>query len=129
LLGVAEMQRAVLSKYTDPNLRVYMVWVPKLRGMERDVPSATLQFPEPRALHFWDRPSVLVQGYRDTLGLPEDAWDVFMLYGPEARWDGDRPPAPTHWAHQLGSKDKPRVHGPWLDGDVFLQKVLSYSRQ
>jgi hypothetical protein len=117
------MQRSVLSKYTDPTLRVYMVWVPKLRGLERDVPSATIQFPELRALHFWDEPSVLVQGYRDTLRLSEDAWDVFLLYGPEATWAGDRPPEPSYWAHQLGSEGKPRLQGPWLDGSVFLEKT------
>jgi hypothetical protein len=115
----------VLAKLPDPNLRVYMVWVPKLRGLERDVPSATIQIPEPRALHFWDAPSVLVRGYRETLSLSEDAWDVFLLYGREARWEGERPPEPAYWAHQLGSRNRPRVTGPWLDGSVFFEKTIS----
>jgi hypothetical protein len=119
------MQNNVLSKTSDLDVRVYMVWVPKSRGLERDVPSATIQFPELRARHYWDQPSVLVQGYRDTLKLTEDAWDVFLLYGPDARWDGARPPEPVYWAHQLGSKDKPRVSGPWLDGAVFFEKLRS----
>jgi hypothetical protein len=117
------MQNAVLTKYADPNLRVYMVWVPKLRGLERDVASATTQYPEGRAMHFWDAHSALVTGYRETLQLPEDAWDVFLLYGPDAKWEGARPPEPTYWSHQLGSKDKPRLQGPWLDGAVFLEKL------
>lgn len=117
------MQREVFSKVQDPDLRVYMVWVPKSRGLERDVASATTQYPEPRARHFWDAPSVLVTGYRDTLQLSEDAWDVFMLYGPDARWEGNRPPKPEYWAHQLGTKEKPRVNGPWLDGAVFLESL------
>lgn len=119
------MQRHVLTKYQDPNLRVYMVWVPKSRGLERDVASATTQYPEPRAMHFWDAPSVLVTGYRETLQLSEDAWDVFMVYGPDARWDDTRPPKPAYWAHQLGTRDKPRVNGPWLDGAVFLERLLA----
>ena len=123
------MQREVLAKYPDPDLRVYMVWVPKLRGLERDVASATMQVPEPRARHFWDAPGVLVSGYRDTLRLPEDAWDVFLLYGPDAKWEGSRPPEPAYWAHQLGSKDKPRVSGPWLDGAVFLDKLQAFAVQ
>jgi hypothetical protein len=121
------MQREVLTKYPDPGLRVYMVWVPKLRGLERDVASATTQYPEARALHFWDAPSVLVTRYRETLELPEDAWDVFLLYGPDARWEGDRPPMPAYWAHQLGSPAKPRLHGPWLDGRLFFERLSSLS--
>ena len=122
------MQTQVLAKYQDPDLRVYMVWVPKLRGLERDVASATVQFPEPRSRHFWDAPSVLVTGYRDTLELSEDAWDIFLLYGPDARWEGTRPPEPAYWAHQLGSKEKPLIHGAWLDGGQFLGKLLAVSK-
>jgi hypothetical protein len=119
------MQSAVLSKPELPDVRVYMVWVPKLRGLERDVPSATIQFPELRAQHYWDRSSVLVNGYRATLKLPEDAWDVFLLYDRNAKWEGVQPPEPVYWAHQLGKKEKPRVDGPWLDGAVFLEKLRS----
>jgi hypothetical protein len=118
------MQQEVLAKVNDPDLRVYMVWVPKSRGLERDVASATRQYPEPRAQHFWDARSVLVDGYEQTLQLPEDAWDVFMIYGRGARWEGTMPPAPDYWAHQLGSREKPRVPGPWLDGRVFLERLL-----
>ncbi len=121
------MQQQVLSKVADPSLRVYMVWVPKLRGLERDVPSATRQYPEARAQHFWDAPGVMVTGYRQTLQLPEDAWDVFLLYGPNARWESGAPPVPDYWAHQLGSSSTPRVPGPWLDGRVFLERLLAVS--
>jgi hypothetical protein len=117
------MQSAVLSKVKEQDVQVYMVWVPKSRGLERDVPSATIQIPALRALHFWDRSSVLVEGYRTALKLPEDAWDIFLLYDRGATWDGDLPPQPAYWAHQLGTKDKPRVDGPWLDGSVFLEKL------
>ncbi len=117
------MQSAVLAKQQDSDLRVYMVWVPKSRGLERDVPSATIQIPELRALHYWDRSSVLVDGYKTTLKLPEDAWDVFLLYDRSATWQPGAPPEPAYWAHQLGTKEKPRVNGPWLDGAAFLAKL------
>ncbi|HET7218723.1 MAG TPA: hypothetical protein VFJ02_11785 [Vicinamibacterales bacterium] len=115
----------MLTKYSDPDLRVYMVWVPKSRGLERDVPGATIQYPEPRAQHFWDAPGVLLRGYRDRLRLGEDAWDMYFLYGRDAIWTDAMPPEPAYWAHQLGSKEKPRVNGPWLDGAVFLEKLRS----
>ena len=28
--------------------------------------------------------------------------DVYLLYGPETRWDGSDPPAPAYWMNQLG---------------------------
>jgi len=123
MLGVAEIHREVLSKDSDPDLRVYMVWVPKQRGLERDVASATTQYPDPRAMHFWDGQGVLMRGYRETLKTPEEAWDVFLLYGPDARWDDTTPPAPEYWAHQLGTADKPRMSGPWLDGKAFYERL------
>jgi hypothetical protein len=117
------MQEKVLSKIAVPDLRTYVVWVPKKRGLRRDVPTAASTVTDARVQHYWDGDSLLVAGYRDTLRWSEDAWDVFMLYGPEAKWEGERPPEPAYWAHQVGEPDKPRVHGPWLDGSVFLQRT------
>jgi hypothetical protein len=121
------MKQEVLARFDDPALRIYMVWVPKSRGLERDVPGATLEVPDPRAAHFWDAPGVLMAGYRETLKLPEDAWDIYLLYGPDAKWEGKLPPAPRYWSHQLGSKEDPRLDGPWLDGKVFLDRLRRLS--
>ena len=112
-----------MAKEASPDLLAYVVWVPMFRGMERDVPRAATEVPDARARHYWDGGSVLVKGYRETLGFREDAWDIFVVYGPGATWDGDRPPAPDYWMHQLGSSSKPRVGGPFLDAEVFLQKT------
>jgi len=117
------MNREVLTKHDDQSLRIYTVWVPKQRGLERDVPAATTEVKDPRAAHYWDAPGVLVRGYRETLKLSEDAWDIYLLYGPDARWEEDLPPAPLYWVHQLGSKEEPRLHGPWLDGAAFLERL------
>jgi hypothetical protein len=50
------------------------------------------------------------------------AWDVWLIYGPEATWDGDLPPRPRVLMHQLwkleGSKEFPR-----LDREVFASEV------
>jgi hypothetical protein len=114
------MQREVLSELSDTWLPTFVVWVPMSRGVERDVPRATSEVPDARASHYWDGDKVLVKGYRDALGLPEDAWDIFLLYGPEAKWEGALPPRPRFWMHQLGSQTKPRVDGPFLDAGRFL---------
>lgn len=117
------MQNKVLELESSGRIKVYLAWVPRFRGMERDVPKATGTMADARVSHYWDGDSQLVKGYTRTLGLPEDAWDIFLLYGPDARWDGADPPAPEYWMHQLGSARNPRVAGPYLDAAVFLQKT------
>ena len=117
------MQKNVLAKTDDEGLRVYVGWVPMFRGREEDVPKATTEVPDRRAAHYWDGGSLLVKGFRETLGFNEPAWDIFLLYGPDARWEGERPPAPAFWMHQLGSARRPRVNGPYLDAAVFLEKT------
>lgn len=117
------MQRRVFDQEKAGDLRAYVVWVPMFRGMERDVARASAEVPDPRARHYWDGESRLMKGYQETLQLAEPAWDIFLLYDRDARWEGDRPPVPAYWMHQLGSEDEPRVPGPYLDGPVFLERL------
>jgi hypothetical protein len=117
----------VLAKSDDASLKTYVVWVPLSRGMERDVPKATSEIPDLRASHYWDGDGQLVKGYREVLGFSEPAWDIYLLYGPEAHWEGELPPRPLYWMHQLGSKRRPRQNGPFWDPAVFLEKVRQAS--
>jgi hypothetical protein len=113
----------VLKKSADARLRSYVVWVPKQWGEEKDVPEATRFVTDARASHYWDEGGGLMRRYTSVLALPEDAWDIYMVYGPNARWEGDAPPAPDYWMHQLGSRERPRVQGPFLDEEIFAQHV------
>jgi hypothetical protein len=36
----------------------------------------------------------------------EPAWDVFLVYGPEASWQGPNPPAPGFYMHRSGELPK-----------------------
>jgi hypothetical protein len=47
-----------------------------------------------RATHYWDGDRKLGREIADILGAPQGstAWDVFLVYGPDAKW-GDRPDA------------------------------------
>jgi hypothetical protein len=57
---------------------------------------------------------VAVHAYDHTLGLGQDAWDIYLLYGPDTRWDGTDPPAPAYWMTQLGG-----TNAPLLDTRTF----------
>lgn len=115
-----------MDKIDDPSLRAYVVWVPMSRGLERDVPKATKEVWDPRARHYWDGDGQLIASYRDVLGgFTEPVWDTYLLYGPDATWDGARPPAPGYWMHQLGSERKPRATGPFWNPTAFAERVRS----
>jgi hypothetical protein len=62
--------------------------------------------------------------YDRTLDLGQDAWDVYLLYGPETRWDGSDPPAPAYWMNQLGG-----ANGPNLDSQTFADHARALLRQ
>ena len=114
----------MLEDLVDPALRAYVVWVPMSRGMERDVPNATREVWDPRARHYWDRDGQLIAGYREVLGgFEEPVWDTYLLYGKDASWEGDRPPAPAYWMHQLGSAKRPRAKGLFWEPRLFLEKA------
>jgi len=116
----------VLEKLDDQSVRVFVVWVPMNRGLERDVANATKEVWDPRARHYWDGDGQLIAGYRDVLGgYDEPVWDTFILYGRDAKWEGDRPPTPAYWMHQLGSSRKPRVKGIYWDPAGFLEQAKS----
>lgn len=113
----------MLLRQSDPRLRAFIVWVPKLKGAEKDVPVATRLVPDPRAAHYWDGAGAVMAAFTRTLRFAEDAWDVYLIYGPAARWEGADPPKPDYWMHQLGSRTQPRVTGPYLDASVFASKA------
>lgn len=80
---------------------------------------ATTSFPDPRARHFWDAAGWTLEHFKPVLDIRVDAWDLYLVYGPEARWDGPEPPRPTYWMHQLRGVD----NGPLLDAAVFASAV------
>ena len=85
-----------------------MVWVRKTGAIERDVAGATSRAMDPRALHFWDGKKAVMDGYRAPLGIDQDAWDVYLLYGPGAKWEGKAPPKPDFWMQNIGAPQAPQ---------------------
>ena len=118
----------MLAKQPDPRLAAFVVWVPKLFGHESDVPTATRFVSDPRAQQFWDDSSVLVHEYDSVLQLGQDAWDIYMIYGPQTRWDGRLPPAPDFWMHQLHLQSQPKASGSFLQPEVFAAHADSALR-
>jgi hypothetical protein len=56
------------------------------------------------------------------------AWDVWLVYGPEAKWVGADPPRPRLLMHQLGAL-RGSTEFPRLDSHVFAQQVQALLAQ
>jgi hypothetical protein len=123
LRGATDIQ-AVFGDIGGTRLRGYIVWVPKLDGQENNVPEATHTVADPRAGHYWDANGYLVHAYDRTLHLGQDAWDIYLLYGPGTRWDSADPPTPAYWMNQLGG-----ANGPTLDSQTFTDHARALLRQ
>jgi len=112
----------VLAKTDSPGLRVYAAWLPILKAdTEEEAADSAGDLADPRVLHFWNPDMSLAaeasRALRITAQL-EQAWDVFLVYGPDATWEGEHLPAPTAWMHHLSQKD-PR----WMTPDRLLKVV------
>jgi hypothetical protein len=124
----------VLEKVGDPQLRVYVVWLPIQPQAKMGLGGSAAQrestrVADPRAAHFYDSDAWLGRVFRETIGLPEGspAWDVFFVFDRDARW-GEQPPEPAFWMHQLsarwwGDRETEEIRQRRLDGDELRRKV------
>lgn len=101
-LASAQMiQRYVFDRIEGPGLAGYVVWGPMLGDETAEhADTATGFLNDPRVGHFWTPEHTLALALSGQVGMPADepAWDVFLLYPPEAAW-GDKPPDPAVVMH------------------------------
>ena len=137
LRGLADMNRDLLESTVDPRLQTFVVHEPVL-GVARvapwlrmaggkDVAKAALLLHSPQVQHYWNPSGAFGRLLSRAVGLrnserPVYAWDVWLIYGPEAKWGGADPPRPRLLMHQLGALRDSTVF-PHLDSRVFAQQV------
>ncbi len=117
LEGASEISEKVAGINQGKTVPLYVLWVPRQGGREKDVPAATRIVADSSAREFWDGKDLLGAEYKQVLGWRSNAWDVYMLYGPKAQWSGDLPPAPDFFMHQTSES------GPKLNADEFGKRV------
>jgi hypothetical protein len=81
------VQKEILESNQSPKLRVYALWVP-FSGGTRDAAVLSQQvLPDPRVVHYWDESALSSSWFADNVDHSlAPAWDVYYLYGPDARW-------------------------------------------
>lgn len=135
LRGLADMGDDVLAKLPKgADVKVYVVHEPVLGGKENDIPPAAELLRTPSAQNYWNPTGDFGRQMSHVLGYWNGsrwvyAWDTWMIYAPDAVWNGSGPPRPAFLMHQLSG-----LHGkfPFLDSKVFAEKVnamLAATRQ
>ena len=108
-----------MAKDGSTDVVVYVIWSSQVWGRERHVAEAAEVIPDRRARHYWDGDRLVGEAYQPILETPDEAWDVWMLFDRNVRWEGHAPPRPAWWEHQLYGM----APEAGLDGDRFARKA------
>lgn len=100
------MQKHILDRNPEAPIQVYAVWFNVL-ARDRKSGWSDDHLDDQRVTQFWDAGRMFSTWYRDHLPghARTIAWDLYALYGPDARWDS----APSHlvnWGRTVYSERK-----------------------
>lgn len=128
LRGLDDMNKDLLSKTQDPHLQTFIVHVPVLTPSptQEDVPEAATLVRNDHVHHYWNPSGSFGWELSKAAGLkhgeePVYAWDVWLVFGPDAVWEGASPPKPQLLMHQLYALKDSGL--PRLDSEDFAAKV------
>jgi hypothetical protein len=82
----------ILDRHPAADLRVLVVWFSMLPGDGRSVVDLRL-LGDPRVTNLWDEQQAVGRWFAAHLPSSRGteirpvSWDVYLLYGPDARWD------------------------------------------
>jgi copper chaperone CopZ len=57
----------------------------------------------------WDSDRQIGNLFARTLKLSSTSWDVYLVYAPGIKWEGEQPPKPSYWMHQLQGQRADRM--------------------
>jgi hypothetical protein len=143
LRGLDDMNRDLLEGTVDPRLQTFVVHEPVLgtaraspwsrAAVGTDALKAAQLLHNPQVQHYWNSSGAFGQLLSQAVGLKNSeravyAWDVWLIYGPKAKWEGTNPPRPLLLMNQLGAL-RGSTEFPRLDSHVFAQQVQALLAQ
>ena len=120
------MLKSVLQEFPKADIDVSIIWIDMLRNDNAEAAAKSAKiFDDPRVRQFHDPRATRLAGKAFAHGLIRKgagvAWDIYMFYDLDARWD-EIPPKPIDWMHQLGGggrADPERFHS----GDELVSEL------
>ncbi len=115
--------RGIFRQEKSENLRGFVIFLPMLEDDDRDATiSQARSLTDERVVQAWDPGAEMGALLTATLGMTQTAWDVYLVYPPGVTWEGDVPPEPAYWMHQL-SKQYGVGDAPMLDPEKLHTEV------
>lgn len=116
LRGMADLNdEFIAASQNDGRLETFVVHVPALGAKEEHVKDVLPLLAGPRIHHYWEDSGIIGRLYQKVMDTELYMWDVWMAYLPDVVWEGELPPYPDFWMHQLGPLPKDLI----LDASVF----------
>lgn len=127
LRGIDDMNKDLLATTADPRLQTFVVHVPVIGATEKDVVPSMKLLQNPHVKHYWNESGAFGRELAKAVGLRHNdelvyAWDVWLMYGPEAIWGEGGPPPPLLLMHQLWALQDSDDF-PFLDSEVFAREA------
>ena len=124
------IQKKVLGRIEDKNLKVFVVWMPALPPDNRDwAIDAEVMISDKRAAQYWDAKASLGLRFGRSLKLPKGgsccgkntalAWGTYMMFDGKARWGSSLPKPDPSWMQEHQPKLKERA----FDADKLRELV------
>jgi hypothetical protein len=121
------MQKA-LKNVPDEQLRAHIIWLPMFPGDSRGwATTRSEEFTDKRLSYYWDGEKLTGKELQKVLGAKGVAWDIYLIYGAQSKWDKELP-APDFWMHQLRGE----TTAPTLDAAAFeakLKEILNQTKR
>jgi hypothetical protein len=126
LRGLDDMNQDLLSQTKDERLKTFVVHVPVIGAKAKDVMPGAQLLQNPYVRNYWNESGEFGRALAKAVQLKNDkeavyAWDVWLLYGPDAEWVGTSPPQPKLLMHQLWKLEGTRF--PKLDSKAFAREA------
>jgi len=96
------VQSNILSRTSDPGLRVFVIWVPFLNGTRTAINPSI--FPDSRVTNFWDGAAMSSQWFSQHVTRQlGPTWDYYLLFSPSAHWGAAPRPVVSQGGTVIGS--------------------------
>ncbi len=126
LRGMDDMNDDLLSRTRDGRLQTFVVHVPVIGAKAEDVPPAARLLENSHVRNYWNGSGEFGRALAKAVQLKNDketvyAWDVWLLYGPDAEWTDATIPQPELLMHQLWKLEGTKFQK--LDSAAFAREV------
>lgn len=125
IAGANAIQESILDAYPDDDFSVSLVWIDMLRSDDTEsVSQSAATYTDSRIKHFYDVKQLAGAATGNALLIENAglAWDIYLFFDANAKWNKYEHPTPTEWTHQLSGTRRANPEF-FRTGDALIQQL------